>query len=380
MADLFQEAVNVFSSSAVSQVNTSQIIIDMQSALAYSFWGNTVREYLIALFIFLVSVLALKIFKFVIVKRLEAFAETTKTQVDDVLIKMIDGIAWPFYVVLSLFISFKFLHTTDFFDKILNYVMVIIIAYQIVRAISVGIDFAIRSTVDRRQKNGEEPDSSAADFMAKMIKVILWVIAVIAVLSILGYDVTTLVAGLGIGGIAIAFALQNVLSDIFASFSIHLDKPFKVGDTVMIDNDIGTVEKIGIKSTRVRTIRGEELIVSNKELTTIRVRNMKRMELRRVVFTLGVTYETPLKKLKKIPGMLEKIIKSTPGCTVDRVHFKQFGDFSLIYEIMYIIDSNDMKNYLDAQQKINFAIKEAFEKEKINFAYPTQVVYVNKGN
>ena len=155
MADLFQEAVNVFSSSAVSQVNTSQIIIDMQSALAYSFWGNTVREYLIALFIFLVSVLALKIFKFVIVKRLEAFAETTKTQVDDVLIKMIDGIAWPFYVVLSLFISFKFLHTTDFFDKILNYVMVIIIAYQIVRAISVGIDFAIRSTVDRRQKNGE---------------------------------------------------------------------------------------------------------------------------------------------------------------------------------------------------------------------------------
>lgn len=380
MADLFQEALNVLGSSAVSQVNTSQIIIDMQSALSYSFWGNGVREYLIAFLIFIVSVLALKIFKFVIVKRLEAFAETTKTQVDDVLIKMIDGIAWPFYVVLSLFIAFKFLHTSDLFDKVMNYVMVIIIAYQIVRAISVSIDFAIRNTIDKRQKSGEDADSSAADFLGKMIKFFLWVIAFIAVLSILGYNVSTLVAGLGIGGIAIAFALQNVLSDIFASFSIHFDKPFRTGDVVIIGTDVGTVEKIGLKSTRIRTIQGEELVVSNQELTTVRVRNMKQMQLRRVVFSIGVTYDTSLKKVKKIPEIIKKIILATPGCAVDRIHFKQFGDFSLIYEIMYNINSRDMNVYLDAQQQINFAIKEAFEKEKINFAYPTQVVYVNKGN
>ena len=216
------------------------------------------------------------------------------------------------------------------------------------------------------------------DLLAKALKAILWVVAVVLVLSNLGYNVSTLIAGLGIGGIAIAFALQNILGDLFASFAIYFDKPFQVGDYIIVDDDAGTVKHIGIKSTRIQSRQGEELIISNKELTEARVHNYKKMEKRRIVFTFGVIYETPTQKLKKIPNIIKEIVGKTETAEIDRVFFKEFGEFGLNFEIVYFLKSSDYALFVETQPKINLAIKDSFEKEGIEMAYPTQTVFVKK--
>jgi len=199
------------------------------------------------------------------------------------------------------------------------------------------------------------------------------------VLQNLGYEISALVAGLGISCIAVAFALQNILSDIFASFSIYFDKPFKTGDFIVVGNDMGVVNKIGIKSTRIRALQGHEIVISNKELTGSRVHNYKKMERRRVLFSIGVEYGTPVAKLKKIPKIIKDSIEAQESTTFDRVHFKEFGDFSLLFEIVYYVESGDYTNYRDIQQEINFSIAEKFKKSKIEMAFPTTTVHVRKG-
>ena len=196
-------------------------------------------------------------------------------------------------------------------------------------------------------------------------------------LSNLGIEITPLVASLGVGGIAIAIALQSVLGDLFAAFAIYFDKPFKEGDFIIVGNDMGTVEKIGIKTTRIQTLQGQELVVSNSELTNSRVNNYKKMKERRVVTNIGVEYSTPTKKLKKINGIVKKAVETTKESRFDRVHFKAFGDFSLNFELVYYVTSPDYVKYMDVQQEINFKIREAFEKEKIVFAFPTQTIHVD---
>ena len=197
--------------------------------------------------------------------------------------------------------------------------------------------------------------------LKKIINGIIFLFAFLIILYVLEIDLSGIVVGLGVGGIAIAFALQNVLSDAFSAFSIYFDKPFEIGDFIVVGDDSGTVKKIGMKSTRVQLLQGEELVLANSVLTTTNVRNFKKMRKRRIKFTFGVTYDTPSKKLKKIPDMVKKIIEGNKLTTVDRIHFKEFGDFSLNFEIVYYINSKDYVKYMDAQQEINFAIKETFE-------------------
>jgi len=185
------------------------------------------------------------------------------------------------------------------------------------------------------------------------------VIAFVIVLQNLGYNISALIAGLGIGGVAVAFALQNILSDIFASFSIYFDK-------------------IGIKSTRLRSPNGQQIIISNKELTEARVQNFKRLEKRRAVYQIGVTYETPKEKLEKVPSIIKRVIDEISLAEFDRCHFKEFGDFSLNFEVSYYVKTQDYKTYLDVVQDVNLKIFDNFEKEEIEFAYPTQTIYLNK--
>ncbi len=206
----------------------------------------------------------------------------------------------------------------------------------------------------------------------------VWLVAAIIVFQNLGYNVSALVAGLGVGGIAIAFAVQNILTDIFSSFSIYFDRPFQEGDYIVVGDDSGTVKKIGIKSTRIQSLKGEELIVSNKELTETRIHNYKKMRERRISFNFGVVYETPTEKLRKIPEIVKSITDKIELVRLDRVHFDKFGDFSLSFEVVYYLNTSDYNKYMDIQQDINIDLKEAFKKEKIDFAYPTQTVFLNK--
>ena len=228
-------------------------------------------------------------------------------------------------------------------------------------------------------KKGKEvtSDRSLTGILA-VLRIAIWALAFVVFLDNLGFKISALIAGLGIGGIAIALAAQAVLGDLFSYFAILFDRPFEVGDFIILDQYLGTIEHIGIKTTRIRSLGGEQVILSNTDLTSSRVRNYKRMGKRRVSFKLGVTYQTPLEKLKVMPGIIEKIIKGVKDTTFDRAHFFSYGDFNLVFEIIYYVMSRDYNKYMDTQQEINFAIKKEFEARGIEFAYPTQTLYINK--
>jgi len=211
-----------------------------------------------------------------------------------------------------------------------------------------------------------------------VLRIVVWALAIIMFLDNMGFKISAVIAGLGIGGVAIALAAQAVLSDLFSYFSILFDRPFEVGDFIILDQYLGTIEHIGIKTTRIRSLGGEQVVLSNTDLTSSRLRNYKRMGKRRVVFKLGVTYQTSLEQLKVIPGIIEKVIKAVKDTTFDRSHFFSYGDFSLVFEVVYYVMSRDYNIYMDIQQEINFAIKKEFETRGIEFAYPTQTLYLNK--
>lgn len=232
----------------------------------------------------------------------------------------------------------------------------------------------------RERKLREDPGAAASLHLAFVsLRVLVWVLAVLLLLANLGIDITTLVAGLGVGGIAVALAVQTVLKDLLASLSIALDKPFIVGDFLAFGEFMGTVEHIGIKSTRVRSLTGEQLVFSNNDLLEGRIRNYGRMRERRVAFTLGVTYDTPREKLRRIPELIRQAIEAQELTRFDRSHFKSYGDFALLFETVYYLAVPDYNRYMDVQQAINLAIHEAFEREGIEFAFPTQTIHLAGG-
>jgi len=252
------------------------------------------------------------------------------------------------------------------------------IFYYVAKSFNIIISIYVERYVQKKKKEDTSFDRSFVDIIKIFGKVLIWVLAILLILGNLGIEITPLLTGLGIGGIAIAFALQNVLSDIFAYFTIQFDKPFKIGDFIIIGTDMGVIEYIGIKSTRVKTLQGQELVVPNKELSEIRINNYKKMEKRRIVFAFGVEYGTPTAKLKKINTIVTNIFNKIEHARLDRVHLKSFGDFSLNYEVVYYLDSSDYLIYMDTQQDINFSLKNELEKIKVEMAFPTQTIHVKK--
>jgi MscS family membrane protein len=218
--------------------------------------------------------------------------------------------------------------------------------------------------------------ANALGLIQLFARVVVWSIALLLILNNLGFDVTALVAGLGIGGIAIALAAQNILGDLFASLAIVLDQPFVVGDFVVLDDKMGTVERIGIKTTRLRSLSGEQLVVANADLLASRIHNFKRMAERRVVFTIRVTYGAPAEKVEKLPDMLRAIVEAQERVRFDRAHFARYGDFALVYEVVYWVLSADYNVYMDIQQRINVAIYRQLQDEELALAYPAQPVYL----
>lgn len=345
---------------------------------SYTFLHNTAWDYVLALGVFLLSLLILKFIQVVIIVRLKKLASKTKTDLDDTAITIFQNIRPPFYVLVSFYFGFKMLYLSELGQQILHVLFLLVVVYEIVRAVEKIIDYwAYRQT----QKQGEdesEQNKSVMRILKVMIKMVLWIVALLMVLSNLGVNITSLVASLGIGGIAVALALQNVLSDLFSSFSIFIDKPFRIGDYIAVGEHSGVVERIGMKTTRLRTLLGEELVISNKELTSARVQNFKRMERRRELFILGVTYETSKEKLEKIPELVKKAVEEVEHTEFARCHFATYGDFSLNFEVVYYVDEPDYAVYMNARQAVNLRIFELFQKEGIGFAYPTQMIYTKK--
>ncbi|MCD6325928.1 mechanosensitive ion channel [bacterium] len=207
---------------------------------------------------------------------------------------------------------------------------------------------------------------------------LLWVIAFFLLLDVSDINISPLLTSLGVSGVIAAIALQNVLADLLTSFSIYLDKPFELGDYVYVGDLKGTVKKVGFYSTRLQALRGEEIVISNREMRGKVIQNFKKMTRRRVSFSIGVTYQTGASKLRAIPDMIKTIINDIPVAEADRVHFSQFGAFSLDFEIVYYLNTNNYATYMDVQQQVNLSIVEQFSKEGIEFAYPTQTIFMER--
>jgi small-conductance mechanosensitive channel len=340
------------------------------------FYNNTLKAWFFALLISFAGFFILRILKEILAKRLAALAKKTKYRLDDIAVDLLEKTKPFFLIFLSIYIASLVLTLSFAVMKIINTVAIIALLLQV--AIWVNTFISIWSSDYVKKKISKDAGSattiSALSFIAKIV---LWVVTFLLLLDNLGVNITTLVAGLGVGGIAVALAVQNILGDLLASLSIVLDKPFVIGDFIIVGDYLGTVDHIGLKTTRVRSLSGEQIIFSNADLLQSRVRNYKRMYERRVVFSLGVTYETPYKMVSAIPQMIKKTVASQKMTRFDRAHFKEYGDFALIFEVVYYVLSPDYNTYMDIQQAINLDILNRFSKENIEFAYPTQTLYMN---
>jgi len=309
-------------------------------------------------------------------------AKKTKTKLDDEILK---NVKRPIYI-LVLFFGLNFAiyninNYTNYIDSELLKDIFLLIEILLVAYIFTRVTNVLFAWYAERQERKKKTSQHILYVFRAVFNGIVYMIAFFVFMALAGIDLTGLAIGGAAGAIVIGFALQSVLSDFFSAFSIYFDRPFEIGDYIVVGEYSGTVTKIGMKSTRVQLLQGEELVLPNSELTKASVRNFKKMKKRRINFAFGVTYDTTTKKLKKIPDIIKSIInpeKLEHVHKLDRVHFTEFGDFSLNFEIVYYMKSQDYLKYRDTQQAINLAIKEAFEKEGIEMAFPTQTIYVEK--
>ncbi|MEO0988787.1 MAG: mechanosensitive ion channel family protein [Cyanobacteria bacterium J06639_14] len=336
--------------------------------------GNTIASYLLAIAILLGGILLTNIIRTVIIGRLQRWAKYSVTDLDDRLLRLIQQPTVYLLYLGSFYISIGNLTLHPILKESIDVLCVILATLAVIRLTGSLVEYGVRVYwVTRR---GDVTLEKSLNALIPAIKIVVWAIGLIFLLDNLGFDISAVVTSLGIGGVAVALASQGILADLFSYFSILFDRPFEIGDFLIVGDLVGTVEHIGIKTTRLRSISGEELIVSNTNLTESRIQNFRRMRRRRIVFTLGVTYDTSQNQMAAIPGLIQAIIEATDDVTFDRVHFDSFGDFSLNYEVVYHVESGDYEVYTTAQQQINLAIKAAFEEQGIEFAYPTQWLYL----
>ena len=342
----------------------------------YTILDNPVTTWAISAAVFGISWLIINVVRRLVLGRLHALSENKGSLALEITENVLGRTKAWFKLIVALFIASRFITWSANLDSIIIRVAIIGVLLQAGVWASAGISSYVK--LGRSRHLEEDPGTVAAmDVLGFVMRVTVWTIVLLLVLDNLGVNITALVAGLGVGGIAVALAAQNMLSDLFASLSIVLDKPFVVGDFLIIDDMIGSVEQVGLKTTRIRSLSGEQLILSNNDLLSSRIRNYGRMFERRVAFHVGVVYQTPADKLRRIPDMVRAIIEAEDETRFDRAHFQRYGDFALVFEIVYFVTQNDYVRYMDIQQSINLQIFEAFAAEGIEFAYPTQTLFVN---
>lgn len=337
--------------------------------------GATVEAWLILFAVWAAVAGAIVILRKVLIWRVRKLASRTKNVVDDVLAALLEKTKAYFILGLALYIAVAIAPVTA---RVGLYISRVAFLLLLIQVIAWG-NHVITDWIQRYKERKLEEDAAAVTSMQAVgfvARLLLYAVVVLVALDNLGIDVTALVAGLGIGGVAVALALQNILGDLFASLSIVLDKPFVVGDFLIVNDYLGTVEQVGLKTTRIRSLSGEQIVFSNSDLLNSRIRNYKRMYERRIVFSFGVVYDTPADKLKRISEIVRELVESQDQVRFDRAHFKEYGDFSLNYEVVYYVLVPDYNTYMDIQERINIALFERFEKEGIEFAFPTHTVHV----
>lgn len=345
-----------------------------------NFWdlivlNNSVKDWMISLAIIVGVILTLRVFQSLIINKVRSLTKRTKTTIDDFIVSTIQSSVMPLLYVLAVYFGLQYLTFSAKANSVIHIAVMFVITFFVLKIISSFIAYVFRQALLKQGRTEQREKQSRGILL--IVQIAIWLIGLLFLIDNLGYDITTVVAGLGIGGIAIALAAQTILGDLFSYFVIFFDKPFEIGDFIVVDDKMGTVEYVGIKTTRIRTLSGEQLVCSNTDLTNSRVHNYKRMQERRVVFSFGLVYATDSAKLLLVPQQVKKIIEELPDTRFDRAHFKDFGDFSLNFEVVYYVLSADYNVYMDRQQSVNLKIFELFRQEQLEFAFPTQTLYLN---
>ncbi|MBS1744912.1 MAG: mechanosensitive ion channel [Bacteroidetes bacterium] len=342
----------------------------MKEFLQQIWWNNTAQMYAIVLGEIILAWIFFRLFRKIIFSFLKKLATRTASDIDDAIVAGSEKFVIPFLYILVNYAIIQQLALTEHAERVLKVAVAVIVTYFIVRFINYVMHLAI--TLYMRRKN--EPDARIRNLngVLLVVKVMVWVTGILMLVDNLGYDITTIITGLGIGGIAIALAAQNILTDLFSYFVIFFDKPFEIGDSIAVNSIAGTVEHIGIKTSHIRSVTGEQLIMPNTELVKSTIKNYKRLERRGVTFKINVQYDTPVEKLNEIPRLLQQIVQGNSQATLDRCHLIGFGDYGLTFETLYFIDSADYKTYMNIQQKILLDIMQLFKEKNIGFAFPGQ--------
>ena len=337
--------------------------------------GSTVQSWGELLLLWLAVAVGLLLVRRLVAGRFVALSERTDNNIDDAIAVLLKGTRTTFLVVIALAIAVSIAEDDSPATQVIRRIAFIAAMIQVGLW---GNDIVAFWATLYTKRQGEEgvAQITAVRAVGLVARIVLWSVLFVLALDNFGVDITALVAGLGIGGIAIALAVQNVLQDLLAYISIVVDKPFVYGDFIVLGDFAGSVEYIGIKSTRLRSISGEQLVFSNSDLLSSRLRNYKRMYERRVVISTGVTYDTPRPKLERIPGMIRNVVEAQADIRFDRCHLKSFGDFAITFETVFYVTAPDYALFMDRQQAINLGIHEAFEGDQIEFAFPTQTLHL----
>jgi len=342
------------------------------------FYGNSIQRWFMAFGILVLVVIFLELIKKFSKNRVVSLIEKSATEIDDYFLPLLRQTRFFFLLIIGIYVGSLVLSLSEGNQTILNKVIRIAFFLQLGFWGMSLITFYVNRGVSGKLDEDQGESATTIDAFGLVAKIALWVLVGLLILDNLGVEISSLIASLGIGGIAVALAVQNVLGDLFASLSIAMDKPFAMGDFIVVDEFAGTVEDIGLKSTRVRSLSGEELVFSNSDLLNSRIRNYKRLQERRIDFTFGVSYETPHETLQQIPSMVENVVQSLEEVRFDRAHLKTLGDFALIFEVVYFVERPDYNFYMDVQEAINLALYRRFEDENIDLPYPTQKILLNR--
>lgn len=342
--------------------------------LNLSYFGNTVSEYLACIGIIVAASIVIKILRAVFLKRLGKRAERTKSKVLEFVSINTDKFIIPLLYLGAIYAGINFLNLPMKVRRYIDIAAIIITTFFAVRFVILVINYSIGYFFMARN----EGETTSLKGISTFISIAAWFIGFMFLLDNLGFKISTVIAGLGIGGIAVALAAQAVLGDFFSYFVIFFDRPFEIGDFIAVDDKMGVVKRVGIKTTRIASLSGEEIVFPNSNLTNSRIHNFRKMERRRVVFKFGVEYQTPVQDLKEIPGIIKSIIGNFEDTKFDRSHFQSFGQSSLDFETVYYVTGSDYNRYMDIQQTINLRLFEEFERRGINIAYPTRTVYLGK--
>ncbi|MFA6433128.1 MAG: mechanosensitive ion channel family protein [Elusimicrobiales bacterium] len=350
---------------------------DFTAVLASEFFGNPVSGYLYAVILFAVSLAVIYFLRRIVFARLNELASRTETDLDDLAMDLINMVRPPEYGLVALYLSVRHLNRSPGFNKALTFVILVVFTYRAITLAQRLLNYWINKIAAQRGLT-ESATKSVVHSTQVILRALIWAAAILFVLDNLGVNVSAVLTGLGIGGVAVALAAQAILGDLFNFFVILLDKPFNIGDFVVSDAVSGTIEHIGLKSTRIRSISGEMVVVSNSNLLSSRIRNYKDLDKRRVVFKTGVTYRTPAEKLRKIPALIKDAVLGRAGTEFERSNLYETGDSSIDFETVYYITSGDYKLYMETQEQVLLAVLESFAGNGIAFAYPTQTIFVEK--